>query len=212
MARKCLHRLSSGSFCQRWAAEGSQFCSHHVGSRAHLQHEEAMHLHPLARLTTPEDVFDLLRETLNAARLGRITPGQAYAVGYLVSRWREVYQDLGMRQRESALHRQILPDLLVEEQQSESERTEAPHPLPVSVDGRAIIEHESEEPITPPLKHVSEYPGWIERHGRRKGDRPAPPPPNESAAESAPAAEEGSEVPAALAAQPAGQNGNRPKA
>jgi len=211
MARKCLHRLSNGSFCKRWAAEGSQFCSHHVGSTAHLQHEEAMHLHPLARLTTPEDVFDLLRETLNAARLGRIPPGQAYAVGYLISRWREMYQDLSFRQRESALHRQILPDLLTEEQQSESERTEAPHPLPVRVDGQAIIEHAASEPETAPLKHVSDYPGWIELHGRRKGDHPAPPPPDESAEESAPAPAEAADLPAAPpVAAATGNNGSRP--
>ena len=151
MARKCLHRLPSGSFCKRWAAEGSQFCSHHVGSTAHLQHEEAMHLHPLARLTTPEDVFDLVRETLNAARLGRIPPGQAYSVCSLVREWRRLYQDLSFRQRESALHRQILPDLLIEDQQSESERTESPHPLPVSVDGGAIVAHTASEPPAAPL-------------------------------------------------------------
>lgn len=208
MARKCLHRLSSGSFCKRWAADGSMFCSHHVGSTAHLQHEEAMHLHPLARLTTPEDVFDLLRETLNAARLGRIPPGQAYAVGYLVSRWREMYQDLSIRQRESALHRQILPNLLVEECESESERTEAPHPLPISVDGRAIIEHE--EPSDVPFKHVSEYPRRIEQHGRRKGDRPAPPP-DKLAEEPAPVPSQAAELSGApLAVEAPGNNGNRP--
>jgi hypothetical protein len=184
------------------------FCSHHVGSTAHLQHEEAMQLHPLARLTTPEDVFDVLREALNAARLGRIPPGQAYAVCSLVREWRHFYQDLSFRQRESALHRQMLPDLLVEEKQSESERTEAPHPLPVSVDGRAIIEHE--EPPEIPFKHVSEYPGWIEQHGRRKGDRPVPPP-DKPAEEPAPVPADAAELVAApLAAEAPGTNGRRP--
>lgn len=36
-------------------------------------------------VATPADVFDVLRETLNAVRLGRIVPAQAYAVGYVAN-------------------------------------------------------------------------------------------------------------------------------
>ena len=170
-----------------------------------------MHLHPLARLTTPEDVFDLVRETLNAARLGRIPPGQAYSVCSLVREWRRLYQDLSFRQRESALHRQILPDLLIEVQQSESERTDAPHPLPVSVDGGAIVAHTASEPPAAPLKHVSDYPGWIERNGRRKGDRPAAASQMEGAEASAPAPAEAADLAAAtLVAVATGRNGSGP--
>ena len=165
MADKCMHRLHDGSFCKRWAAHDSRFCSHHQGSTAHLEYAEAPELHPLARLTTPEDIFDLLRETLNATRLGRMAPAQAYAIGYLVSQWRKSYQELGQRQRETAMYRQILPDLMLTEEQLEAERAEAPHPLPVSVDGPAAAQHLSCEPINPPLKPLSDYPGWAERYG-----------------------------------------------
>lgn len=174
MADKCMHRLKDGSFCKRWASQGTRFCSHHQGSMAHLSPAEAVELHPLARLTTPEDIFDLLRETLNAARLGRIPISQAYAVGYLTSQWFKAYKELQPRQRETALHRQILPGLMLDETRSEAEQAEAPHPLPVRVDTEAAVLHDMQAEVShAPLKPPTDYPGWIEQFGRRKGDRAA---------------------------------------
>ena len=189
-----MHRLNDGSFCKRYASAGTRFCSHHQGSYAHLQHDDPVDIHPLARLTTPEDIFDLLRETLNAARLGRSPPGQAFAVGYLAAEWRKSYQELTILQRNMALHRQILPGLMLDETAIESERAEAPHPLPIRVDEGATIAHMTNKnnPAVPPLEHVSAYPGWIEQEGRRKGDRLSSIPP-------APSIVEGS----AVEAQPA---------
>jgi hypothetical protein len=171
MPVKCHHRFRSGSFCHRTASPGTPFCGYHQGSRATIASVEGAELHPLARLTTPEDVWDLLRETLNAARLGRISAAQARAVHHLAREWRAYYALLSERQREKALHRQILPTLMLEESRSDAELAEAPHPLPVSADGRAVDEHYSKQPIWPPLEPVSSYPGWIEREGRRAGDR-----------------------------------------
>jgi len=76
-------------------------------------------LHPLLRLTTPNDVFDVVRETLNAARLGRIRPSQVYAVGYMAQLWCRFYNLTTFFNREAGLYRQMNPDLVDEEEISE---------------------------------------------------------------------------------------------
>ena len=62
MSTRCLYRLPDGNFCRRWASPGSRFCAHHQGSTAQLPAGEGAELHPLARLTTPADLFDLIRK------------------------------------------------------------------------------------------------------------------------------------------------------
>jgi len=89
----------------------------------------------------------------------------------LAQEWRQIYALLSVGEREAALHNQMLPSLMVEEMEAEAERAEAPHPLPVRVDGQALSDHYASQPIAPPLEHPSTYPGWIERAGRRAGDR-----------------------------------------
>lgn len=175
--RKCMYRLSSGSFCKRWASASSQFCHHHEGSTAYFQQSESGELHPLARLTTPEDIFDMLREALNATRLGRMSSGQAHAIGHLAAEWRKTYELLSFRQREMNLHRQFLTDVMVDDKELEAERAEAPHPLPVAIDERAIVNQPN--PNARPLEPIDSYPGWKERYGQRRTDRPpAVPPPD----------------------------------
>jgi len=166
---KCMHRLRSGAFCQRYASHGSKFCAHHEGSLAHFSHHDGADLHPLARLTTPEDVFDVLREALNATRLGRMSAAQAHALGHLAAEWRKTYELLCMRQRESGLHRQILGGLVEDDMRMEAEQSEAPHPLPVQVDNVAVVAQP--DPKSPPFAPIDTYPGWKEKHGRRRSDR-----------------------------------------
>lgn len=168
--RKCMYRLSSGSFCKRWASAGSKFCHHHEGSIAYFQESKADELHPLARLTTPEDIFDMLREALNATRLGRMSSGQAHAIGHLAAEWRKTFELLSFRQREMNLHRQFLTDVMVDDKELEAERAAAPHPLPVSIDDRAIVNQPN--PYARPLEPIDSYPGWKERYGQRRTDRP----------------------------------------
>lgn len=168
--RKCTYRLSSGSFCKRWASASSQFCHHHEGSTAYFQQSESGELHPLARLTTPEDIFDMLREALNATRLGRMSSGQAHAIGHLAAEWRKTYELLSFRQREMNLHRQFLTDVMVDDKELEAERAEAPHPLPVAIDERANVNQPN--PNARPLEPIDSYPGWKERYGQRRTDRP----------------------------------------
>ncbi len=166
MNTKCLHRFTDGTYCKRWAARGARFCAHHNPEPVHIRHHDGAELHPLARLTTPEDVFDLIRETLNAARLGRISPTQANSVVRLANLWFKSYFSLSVRQRETGLHRQMLPDLVETELQLESDRVEQELPLPVRIDERAAVEQlDRNQESQPPPEPLSSYPGWAERYG-----------------------------------------------
>lgn len=160
---KCMYRLRNGNFCRRFANHTSKFCSHHEGSLAHFQYSDGDELHPLQRLTTPEDIFNMLREALNATRLGRMSPAQAHALGHLSAEWRKTYEALSFRTREMGLHRQFLTDLMIDDKKAEAEQADAPHPLPVAIDNVATVNQPM--PEAPPLEPVENYPGYKERNG-----------------------------------------------
>jgi hypothetical protein len=92
--------------------------------------DPAKDLHPLLRLTSPEDLFDVVREALNAVRLGRMAPGQAYAVGYLVDAWLRVYKEVDIYQREEGLFRQLLAEQVEHDAVAKSARAANPPELP----------------------------------------------------------------------------------
>ncbi len=77
----CLHVMLDGKRCKQRGWLGGEFC---------FQHDpEAAELRKLAgrpskkRLTKGEEVEELLDETMEELRAGRMKPGQAYATGYL---------------------------------------------------------------------------------------------------------------------------------
>jgi hypothetical protein len=105
----------NGKPCSRWPQEHSRFCYHHTAREDATTPAQAEDLHPLLRLTTPGDLFDVVRETLNAARLGRIRPSQVYAVGYMMHFRIRLYSILKVDSRDAGLYRQMSPDLVDEE-------------------------------------------------------------------------------------------------
>ncbi len=102
--------------------EDNKYCYHHAPSVEATEPSDGEGLHPLLRLTTPDDVFDVVRETLNAARLGRIRPSQVYAVGYMVQQWRDMYHMKMIDTRSAGLHRQFNADLVDEEEIADDAR------------------------------------------------------------------------------------------
>jgi len=157
----CAHRFGDGTFCKRPAKGESRFCGHHQPFKATANspehHDE---IHPLARLLEPKDVFNVVRETLNAVRQGRISPGQAYAVGYMIQVWLQASREVGYYERQSALESQFLPQVL--EAEEKLAQKPGPIPLPVKIDMPAAVEQlmETEPPLA--LKPVSDYPGYDE--------------------------------------------------
>jgi hypothetical protein len=83
-------------------------------------------LEALGRLASYRDLFDVAREALNAVRLGRITPGQAYAIGYMIEMWMRVYRQLAMEDREKALSGAVLQDLVAAEPDTRAEVAQSP--------------------------------------------------------------------------------------
>jgi hypothetical protein len=122
MPKRCSYVHPNGKHCRRWPQEDSRFCYHHTARDVAIEPTQGEDLHPLLRLTTPGDLFDVVRETLNAARLGRIKPNQVYAVSHMVHTWIRVYQLLNFSVREQALYRQLNPDLVDEEEISDDAR------------------------------------------------------------------------------------------
>lgn len=122
MPKRCQYVHPNGKPCRRWPQEDSQFCYHHTARYDAIEPSKGEDLHPLLRLTTPGDVFDVVRETLNAARLGRIRPSQVYAVGYMVQLWFRCYDNAVHRNREAGLFRQMNPDLVDEEEIADDAR------------------------------------------------------------------------------------------
>jgi hypothetical protein len=91
MSQRCTHRHPDGSFCKRWATRGSLFCyRHQPPPEKSVETENDENLSPLDRLNTHDDLFDVVRESLNAIRLGRLSPGRAYATGYFIDLWMRV--------------------------------------------------------------------------------------------------------------------------
>ena len=123
MSKRCKYVHPNGKHCRRWPQKDSQFCYHHTSRAEATEPAYGDGLHPLLRLTTYGDVFDVVRETLNAARLGRIRPSQVYAVGYMVQLWFRSYDNVMHRNREASLFRQMNPDLVDEESIAGDART-----------------------------------------------------------------------------------------
>lgn len=127
---RCFFRYDD-TYCKRWAQRGSRFCYNHqpqgeggigYGQGSGHSAEGWPQLHPHARLATPSDVFDLVRETLNATRLGTVTPGQAAAVSSLAALWLKLYEKLQAEERVYALSSQIIPTLVDAESAAHLER------------------------------------------------------------------------------------------
>ena len=127
---KCAFQSTDGDPCKRWANRGSRFCNNHQPSFP-LGFNQWKKVHPLAKLETPNDLFDVIRETLNATRQGRISPKQAYAVGYLAKVWLEVHRRAQEWLRDKALFQQMLPTLVDAESAAELDRQQQGMPLPV---------------------------------------------------------------------------------
>ncbi|MBI3484762.1 MAG: hypothetical protein HY012_06375 [Acidobacteria bacterium] len=88
MSQRCAHKHPGGSYCKRWASTGSPFCyRHQPPPEKPAELEDDANLSPLDRLNTHDDLFDVVRESLNAIRLGRLSPGRAYATGYFIDLW-----------------------------------------------------------------------------------------------------------------------------
>ncbi len=92
MHDRCNFRLENGKFCRRWPIKGTRFCLGHTTVEADpaSESQEIDNLSPLDRLNTHDDLFDVVRESLNAIRLGRMPPGRAYATGYFIDLWLRV--------------------------------------------------------------------------------------------------------------------------
>ena len=146
MVKRCSFIYSDGKPCGRWARPRTKFCYHHQSECAQQLRDPANSLHPLLRLASPEDLFDVVREGLNAVRLGRIAPGQAYALGYMVDVWLRVYKELDIYQREEGLFRQLLAGQVEREAVAKSARadeapllpTAEPEPADPSVDEETV--------------------------------------------------------------------------
>lgn len=91
MSDRCAFRLENGKFCRCWPLKGTLHCHNHTPTRRPAEPQDAdENLSPLDRLNTHDDLFDVVRETLNAIRLGRVSPGRAYATGYFIDLWMRV--------------------------------------------------------------------------------------------------------------------------
>jgi len=122
MPKRCQYVHPNGKPCRRFPQEDSKYCYHHTSRWDAIEPSEGKDLHPLLRLTTPDDMFDVIRETLNAARLGRIRPSQVYAVGYMAQLWHRFYRLATFYKREAGLYRQLNPDLVDEEEVADDAR------------------------------------------------------------------------------------------
>jgi hypothetical protein len=90
MSQRCAFRQENGKFCRRWPVRGTRYCLGHTPPPPPHETEGTENLSPLDRLNSHDDLFDVVRETLHAIRLGRISPGRAYATGYFVDLWMRV--------------------------------------------------------------------------------------------------------------------------
>jgi hypothetical protein len=125
----CAHRFPNASFCKRRAREGSRFCGYHRADEDLTSFPEQPGVNPLDRLTEISDVFAVVRETLNSARLGRIPPGQVYAVCAAVYLWLKVERKMGYYDRKEALESQYVSSVLDAEASAGPSADDAPFTL-----------------------------------------------------------------------------------
>lgn len=80
-ARRCVYRFADGRRCRmrRWGAE---LCFHHDPAAAERRKNRGRGLSRLGLMTATE-VHELLARTLRRLEAGEISPGEAYARGYL---------------------------------------------------------------------------------------------------------------------------------
>jgi len=130
---KCFFRFDDGNYCKRWAQKGSRFCYNHQPQglsgpgygpgNGNCPGGWPM-LHPQARLATPMDLFDMVRESLNALRMGSMSPAQAAGITSLSALWLKLYETLQHEERLQALNAQILPTLVDAESAAHQDRLE----------------------------------------------------------------------------------------
>jgi hypothetical protein len=126
MSLKCLFRNDDGSYCKRWAQKDSRFCYNHQPQGLDGPGgTDWPSLHPFTRLSTLSDLFDLLRESLNAARMGTMPTGQAASICSLATLWLKTYEKMESADRIYALSHQILPTLVDAESAAHAERLAA---------------------------------------------------------------------------------------
>lgn len=165
---RCAHRHADGEHCGRWPSPGSRFCYLHRGANgaAPLPGEA------LARLASPADLFDVIRETLHAVRLGRIQPGQAYAVGYLAHIWLRVYRQLACDDREAALQALLPAELLAHDADSLAAAAATPvDPIP-PLPNSPVVEAMEDGPTGPsspyPLSLLPPDPRLHSKHSKKR--------------------------------------------
>jgi hypothetical protein len=131
MSLKCCFQYDDGTFCKKWAKTGSRFCHNHQPQGASGPRPDGHSLegwpalHPFARLAMPADLFELVRETLNATRMGKVAPAQAHAIVALANVWLRIHEKLEHADRLYALDKQILPSLVDAESAAHAERVAA---------------------------------------------------------------------------------------
>ncbi|MGH9814801.1 MAG: hypothetical protein ACRD6I_01855 [Candidatus Acidiferrales bacterium] len=133
MSLKCYFRYPDGHYCNCWAKKRSQFCGNHQApSFATTSRDKRMHPH--ARLATPDDVLQLVRESLNAVRFGSMTPAQAVAINRLVESWLKLFSRSCAYNREAALRTEILPSLIDADAAAAAERANSKLASPLEPD------------------------------------------------------------------------------
>ncbi|MCL4522364.1 MAG: hypothetical protein M1453_04905 [Acidobacteria bacterium] len=134
-SQRCAHEHAPGKFCARWPSPGSRYCYLHRAAH----NPEADPGLALARLSSPADLFDVIREALHAVRFGRIHPGQAYAVAYLAQMWLRVYRQLACDDRAAALEGAVA-DLVAHDAESLAAAAATPvHPIPPLPDSPVVV-------------------------------------------------------------------------
>jgi hypothetical protein len=147
MSLKCLFRYDDGSYCKRWAQKDSRFCYNHQPQGLDGPGgTDWPSLHPFTRLATLSDLFDLLRESLNAARMGTMPAAQAASICSLATLWLKTYEKMESADRIYALSHQILPTLVDAESAAHAERLAA-----------ATAETERAASFAAELDHIADY-------------------------------------------------------
>jgi hypothetical protein len=131
MPQHCSHRYSDGSACRRWASKASRFCYKHNPEYL-MAKKQSNELPPEIRLACVEDLIGVVRQTLTAVRLGYMTPGQAYAVGYMVELRLKLEHESDADQGKKALRRNMVRTMLHDEDDPDTAgRADAPGPTAV---------------------------------------------------------------------------------